>query len=186
MPCTCNAICDNDCTVNQLCTGNESACSNSYSFTSISIGTIIRASHINELQDAINAERTDTSRRYNASDPAHCNTHTIVACTNNFFGNWNFLGDRVVGETILGSNFDNVKQAINQVYTNSGYGALVTNTYVAGNVIYASQIIDLQDKINTTRNVCICDSHCNCNPGDCGCDGECPSDDYYYYYYYYV
>jgi hypothetical protein len=186
MPCTCNAICDNDCAVNQLCTGNESACSNSYSFTSISIGTIIRASHINELQDAINAERTDTSRRYNASDPAHCNTHTIVACTNNFFGNWNFLGDRVVGETILGSNFDNVKQAINQVYTNSGYGALVTNTYVAGNVIYASQIIDLQDKINTTRNVCICDSHCNCNPGDCGCDGECPSDDYYYYYYYYV
>jgi hypothetical protein len=92
----------------------------------------------------------------------------------------------IVGETVLGSNFDNVKQAINQVYTNSGYGALVTNTYVAGNVIYASQIIDLQDKINTTRNVCICDSHCNCNPGDCGCDGECPSDDYYYYYYYYV
>jgi hypothetical protein len=61
--------------------------------------------------------------------------------------------------------------------TGGGGGGSCTCNAICDNV-------DLQDKINTTRNVCICDSHCNCDPGDCGCDGECPSDDYYYYYYY--
>jgi hypothetical protein len=71
MPCGCNSICDNDCSVNQLCTGNEPVCSNSYSFTSISAGDIVRASHLTELQAAINAERINAGRRYNAGDPTY-------------------------------------------------------------------------------------------------------------------
>jgi hypothetical protein len=183
MPCTCNSICDADCSVNQLCTGHEPSCSNSYSFTSVSVGDIILASHLAELETAINTERSDGTRRYNAPDPADCTNHTIVACTNNVFGNWGFTGSRGVGNIIFGIFYDNVKQAINQVYNDSGYGALVSNIYVADAIIYASYITDLQTKINQTRNVCICDSHCNCDPSDCGCNGECPSDDYYSYYY---
>jgi hypothetical protein len=183
MPCTCNSICDNDCSVNQLCTGHEPACSNSYSFTSVGVGDIILASHLTELETAINAERSDTSRRYNATDPDHCAAHTIVACPNNFFGNWGFTGDRGIDDIIRGSHWDNVKQANNQVVTDSGYGTAITNIYVAEAIIYASYITDIQTKINLTRNACICDSHCNCDPSDCGCNGECPSDDYYPYYY---
>ncbi len=188
MPCGCNSICDNDCSSNQLCTGHVNACVNSYSFTSISIGDIVRASHLAELEAAIDAERVNATRRYNASDPTYCSTHTPgdLACTNNDFSVYGFSGSRGVGNSVLATHFDNVKSAINEVTNNSGYGGSVLNNFIAQSVdanlsiIYASYITDLQNKINTTRNVCICDSHCNCDPSDCGCNGECPSDDYYY------
>ena len=190
MPCTCNAICDNDCSVNQLCTGNVPACSNSFTFIGISIGTVVLASHLSELEQAIDNERNDGSRRFNASDPAFCTTHTPgdLACTNNDFSSFGFSGSRGVGDSILAVHWDNVKEANNEVANDSGYGAVITNQFLAQSVdlnesiISASKVTDLQNKINQTRNVCICDSHCNCDPSDCGCNGECPMDDYYYYY----
>jgi hypothetical protein len=182
--CTCNAICNNDCASNQLCTGNVPACVNSFTFTSISTGDIVRASHVLELQTAIDSERGDGGRRFNASDPAHCTAHTGVACSTNEFGGYSWTAGVGVGNIIDAQHFDDVKDANNEVVFQSTYGTAVTNNFVSGAIIYASYITDLQTKINQTRNACICDTHCNCNPGDCGCNGECPSDDYYYYYYY--
>lgn len=193
MPCTCNAICDNDCGSNQLCTGHTPSCSNDFSFTSISIGTIVRASHLTELETAINQERVDVSRRFNSSDPAYCSSHTPgdVACSNNSFSAYSFTGSRGVGDPILTDHWDDVKDANNEVENNSGFGSVITTTFTkqsldvssgkTDSIITAAQIDDLQTKINETRNTCICDSHCNCDPTDCGCNGECPSDDYYYY-----
>lgn len=185
MPCTCNAICDNDCSVNQLTTGYVPACANSYVFTSINAGDIVRASHLAELEAAIDAERTDASRRFNSSDPAYCSTHTPgdVACSTNDWPVYGFSGSRSAGDVINASHFNAVKLANNEVVSDSGYGTSVSNNFNAGDIIYASYVTDLQTKINQTRNVCICDSHCNCDPSDCGCNGECPSDDYYAPYY---
>jgi hypothetical protein len=192
MPCTCNAICDNDCSVNQLCTGNEPACVNSYSFTSINAGDLVRASHLTQLQTAINNERIDSGRRYNASDPTYCTTHTPgnVACSNNDFSAASF-NSVIANDEILASDWDAVKDANDEVTNDSGYGGTVSANFIAqsadgssgkvNSIIKAVDVTDLQDTINVTRNACICDSHCNCDPSDCGCNGECPSDDYYYY-----
>ena len=191
MPCTCNSICDNDCAVNQLCTGHEPACANDYTFTTISAGDIVLASHLTELQTAINNERIDSGRRYIASDPTYCTTHTPgdVACTNNDFSAESFNAV-IAGDEILAADWDAVKDANDEVTNDSGYGGLVTADFIAqsvdvsvnkeDSVIRAVDITDLQDTINVTRDACICDSHCNCDPSDCGCNGECPSDDYYY------
>ena len=188
MPCGCNSICDNDCAANQLCTGHVSACVNSYAFTGIIIGDIVRASHILELQTAIDSERTDATRRYNASNPAYCSTHTPgdLACTNNDFSAYSWTAGVGVYNRLLRDHFNDVKEANNEVVTDSGYGGSVVSDFIAqsvdsvNSVILASAITELQTKINQTRNACICDSHCNCDPSDCGCNGECPSDDAYY------
>lgn len=188
MPCLCNSICDNNCASNQLCTGHEPVCVNDYIFTAINIGDIVRASHLAELETAIDAERTNTSRRYNAGEPAYCYTHTPgnLACTNNSFSAYGFSGSREIEDGIKRDHWNNIKEANNEVTNNSGYGGTVISNFIAqsidpdNSVIYESQVTELQTKINQTRNVCICDSHCNCDPSDCGCNGECPSDDYYY------
>lgn len=192
MPCTCNAICDNDCASNQLCTGHEPACSNTFAFTWTPVAdvTVVLASHLANLEAAIDAERIDSGRRYNASNPAFCTTHTPgnVACSNNDFSAFGFSGSRGIGDGQLAQHWDNVKDANNEVANNSGYGGVITANFIAqsadlvDSVIKAVDVLELQTKINQSRNACICDSHCNCDPSDCGCNGECPSDDYYYYY----
>jgi hypothetical protein len=186
MPCGCNSICDHDCSSNNICTGHVPACSNTFTLTSISQGDIVLAAHILELHEAIDTERKNGGRRFTASDPDYCTTHTPgdVACSNNNFNGYVWSGG--IGATLIveASHFDDVKDANNEVNTNSGYGGVIGADFPpVDDVIYASAITEMQTKINQTRNVCICDSHCNCNPGDCGCDGECPSDDYYSYYY---
>ena len=195
--CTCNAICDNDCGSNQICTGHVPVCSNDFTFTGIAIGTIVRASHLLELQTAINLERADSGRRFNANEPAYCFTHSLnnLACLSNQFDSWPWIGGVGVGEAVDDRHYIDVKEANNEVVNESGYGTLVTTNFISQNddvsvgkvlsIIKAADVTDLQNKINATRNACICDSHCNCDPSDCGCNGECPNDDYYYYYYYY-
>ena len=192
MPCTCNAICDNDCASNQLCTGHVAACVNSYTFswTPVAGTTVILASHVTDLETAINQERNNTGRRFTASDPAYCATHTPgdVACSSNDFSASSF-NSPIIGDDIDVDDFNDIKVSNNEVVSDSGYGTLVTANFIAqsvsavNSVILASAILELQTAINATRNACICDSHCNCDPSDCGCNGECPSDDYYYYYY---
>jgi hypothetical protein len=179
-----SAACDNDCGTNQLCTGHVPVCSNDFTFESvITTGTIVRAFHIEELQTAIDLERTDAGRRFNASDPAYCDTHTPgdVACSSNEFSGYSWDSGVVSGGIVLAQHFDDLKEANNEVVTDSGYGTAISTTFAADGIIYAADITDLQTKINATRNACICDSHCNCDPSDCGCDGECTSDSYYYY-----
>lgn len=186
MPCTCNSICDHDCASNQLCTGHVPACSNTYTFTSITVGRVIYAADLTQLHLAIDGERTDSGRRFNASEPDYCYTHTPgnVACSNNDFSAYSWTSGVGAGGKIYAQHMQDIKDANNEVFTNSGgYGGLVSYTFAAYGIIYASQMQHLQTKINESRNVCICDSHCNCDPSDCGCNGECPSDDYYTYYY---
>jgi len=190
MPCTCNTICDNDCASNQLCTGHVGSCSNDFAFETIIVDDIVLASHLSSLETAINAERINTGRRFVSGDPAYCSTHTPgdVACTINAFASYSFSGSRSIGDGILAAHWDGVKTANNEVANNSGYGRAVASNFIAQSVnsvtsiIKQAQVEDLQDSINETRNACICDSHCNCDPSDCGCNGECPSDDYYAYY----
>ena len=184
--CTCNAICDNDCGSNQICTGHVPACSNDFTFywTPVAGSTIILADHLRQLEQAIQTERLDTGRRYTSGEPAYCTTHTPgdLACTNNAFAGFAF-GGGVAEDPILASHWDDIKDANNEVVTNSGYGSAITANFIADGIIYAVDVLELQTRINVTRSVCICDSHCNCDPTDCGCNGECPSDDYTYYYY---
>jgi len=179
MPCTCNAICDNDCAANaSVCTGNEPVCANNYSFTAVIATTIITLAHITQLETAINAERNDGTRRYIAATPSPCASHTTVACTNNDFSSYPFTSGAGL---IRASHDDAIIAANNQVTTDSGYGSTIVINPNPTDLITAAIVQDLQSKINQTRNVCICDSHCSCDPADCGCNGECPSDDYYYY-----
>ena len=183
MPCTCNAICDNDCAANNnVCTGNEPVCANDYSFTVIAAGTVILDNHINELETAINNERTDATRRYNASDPSPCASHTSVACSTNDWAAY-AVDSPNAADLIEAANFDKVIAANNEVVTDSGFGTSIALNPNPGDLITAADIQTIQSAINGTRDACICDSHCSCDPADCGCNGECPSDDYYYYYY---
>jgi len=189
MPCICNSICDNDCSVNQLCTGHAPACSNTFSFVAIAIGNLVYASQVTALQDAINQERANTGRRFNAGDDPYCSTHTPgdLACTNNAFSPTVFTGGIAINSTVLVEHYDEIKDSNNEVTADSGSGSTVTANFIAqsisavNSVILAVDVTELQTRINQTRNACICDSHCNCDPADCGCDAECPSDDYYYY-----
>lgn len=185
MACGCNSICNADCSSNQLCTGHVPSCSNSFTFTSINAGDIVRESHLTELQIAIQEERVDSGRRFISSPPAVCTSNTGVACSNNEFS-WYSFSSFTVNSVIKADHFNEIKDANNEVESDSGFGGSVVANFIAQSVdpnlsiIYASDITELQTKINITRNVCICDSHCNCNPSDCGCNGECPSDDAYY------
>jgi len=175
--------CTNDCGSNQICTGNAPVCSNEYTFTSIVALDYIRASHLEELQIAIDDERVNGIRRFNSGEPDYCDTHTPgdIACSNNDFSGYLWTSGVVSGGTILRNHFNDIKEANNEVVNDSGFGSLVTTSFLAqsgspsGSIIYATDITDLQTKINATRIACICDSHCNCDPSDCGCNGECPS-----------
>lgn len=181
--CTCNAICDNDCASNYAsCVGHVPYCSNIFSFTSIVSGTLITAAHIRELESSINTERNDIGRRFNATNPAYCSAFTAVACTNNNFPAFPFSGG-LAGDVKPDDDTDDIVQANNEVSNGSGFGGVIPSDPSAGDLISYLMYTGIQAKINETRTICICDSHCSCNPADCGCNGECPSDDYTYYYY---
>jgi hypothetical protein len=184
MPCGCNNLCPaENCPANFACYGDEPACSNSYNFTAlpnnpVGVGIIIEAQHLEDLEDAINGERTDGSRRYNAT-PAFCIPDTATpACTNNSFVAYNFTsfsGNRAIGDLIKAIHINNVVAANNEVVTNSGYGQSSSVSVSIGTIITAAQVTQLQSDINTTRNACICNSFASCSPHCCNI--YCPSDD---------
>lgn len=191
MGCTCNAICDADCGSNELTSGRVEECSSNefpFSWTPIAGTTIILAQHLRDLESAINNERVNTNRRFTSPDPADCTSHIPgdVACNINTFAAWVFSGG-LQNDIIDKHHWEDVKDANNDVSGKSGWGGQITTDFKSqvfdpvNSVILASDIIDLQTKINQTRTVCICDTHCNCHPTDCGCNGECPSHYYYYY-----
>jgi hypothetical protein len=183
--------CASDCPANAQCSGHVPVCSNTYTFSSIVVGGVIRADDITDLEDAINTERVDNGRRF-----------ASTVCSVNAFG-WHSFSAKVAGTRILANDI-NLITTINNYFKNvSGYGStstlwvlvqdqsvisldpsspyyLVPNNPGQG-IILASDITYLQQKVNESRNCCICDSACSCNI-NCGCNGEC-SDDLYYYYY---
>jgi hypothetical protein len=148
----------------------------------VSVGTVITAAQLLELETAIDNERTDATRRYNATAPScsgDCGSFTTVACSTNSFSVYPWSGSRSAGDLINATHFDNVKSANNEVTSTSGWGGTVTATFSVGDLIEAADITELQTIINATRNACICDGHCSCDPSNCGCDAECPS--HYYW-----
>lgn len=161
----CSGQCPSNCSCDEnVCSGNQPACSNSYSFTSISSGDIITAAHLAELETAINQERTHPTRRCAGTSPA---------CGSNCPGAYSFSGSRGVGDEIKAQFYNNVATANN---TCGEYHSNATNPIATvGNEINASHVQHLQTRINQTRNMCICNSYIKCST-DCGCDGQCPTD----------
>lgn len=182
MACGCNNICGgNYCPANTACYGDEPTCSNSYNFSALPnnavvVGVEIEAQHLADLEDAINSERADVTRRYNLLPPCLPDT-AIAACTNNnFWGSpYPFSDSRSAGDVIDAAHFDNVRLANNEVVNDSGYGTLSSVNPAPGDTILASQITQLQSDINGTRNACICNSFASCSPHCCNI--YCPSDD---------
>lgn len=183
MPCGCNGICDsNNCPANTPCYGDEPACANSYNFTAlptnpVGVGIIIEAQHLADLENAINNERTDASRRYNATPT--CDPDTAVsACTSNDWPAYDFAtlsGSRGVGDLIEALHINNVVAANNEVVTDSTYGVSSSVSINIGDIIQAADVTQLQSDINGTRNACICNSFASCNPHCCNLN--CGSDD---------
>jgi hypothetical protein len=161
----CTGECPSNCSCNQnVCSGNQPACSNSYSFTSVSAGIIITAAHLAELETAINQERTDGTRRCGGTAPA---------CGSNCPGAYSFSGSRGVGDEMLAVFYNRIAEANN---TCGEYHSTATNPIATtGNEIQASDVQHLQTKINQTRNMCICVTFVVCS-SDCGCNNQCTSD----------
>jgi hypothetical protein len=156
--------CGGDCSCHgNYCGGYQPACSNTYYFTSVSAGVVITAAHLAELETAINQERTHPTRR--------C-AGTVPACGSNCPGTYPFSGSRGVGNEILAVFYNNVATANN---TCGEYHSTATNPIaIAGTQIDAADVVHLQNRINSTRNMCICNSFLVCS-SDCGCDGQCPT-----------
>jgi len=183
MPCGCNSICGgNFCPANTPCYGDEPTCSNSYNFIAlpnnpVGVGVLIEAQHLNDLETAINSERTDVSRRYNAT-PTCLPDAAAAACTNNASIAYDFpslSGARGIGDLIKALHITNAVAANNELVTNSGYGTSSGLSVSTGQLITAAQITALQAAINGTRNACICNSFASCSPHCCNI--FCPSDD---------
>lgn len=160
--------CYSDCPANTQCSGHVPVCSNSYAFSTLVAGDVIRADDVTDLEDAINLERVDTGRRFVSS-----------VCPANSF-NWQTWTTKVAGSVIYANDINLITTINNYFKSVSGYGSTSTLTVLINDVIYASHITYLQQKVNESRNVCICDSACSCNI-NCGCNGECSDDGYYYY-----
>jgi hypothetical protein len=162
----CTGECPSNCSCNgNYCGGNQPACSNSYSFTTITAGvTTITAAHLSELETAINQERTHPTRRCVGTSPA---------CGSNCPGTYSFTGARTPGDEILATFYNAVSDANN---TCGEYHSTATYPIASpGSVIQASEVQHLQTKINETRNMCICNTYLVCGT-DCGCNGQCPAD----------
>ena len=56
--------CSTHCATNQECSGHIPPCNNSYPFSAISSGTVIYASKMNELRDAVNGAYARRSMSY--------------------------------------------------------------------------------------------------------------------------
>ena len=160
----CTGECPADCACNgNTCGGHAPVCSNSYSFTSISVGAIVTAAHLAELETAINQERQNASRRCGGTSPA---------CGSNCPGAYSFTGSRSIGDTILAAFYNNVADANN---TCGEYHSTVPTPVASiGDIIEAVHVSTLQSYINQTRNLCICNTFITCS--NCGCNGECPGD----------
>lgn len=165
MPCACNNICTSGhCPLNSDCNGHVDPClSNQYPFTSVDDTFLIRASHIQELQDAIDTERADGTRRF-----------TSTACPGNCGDAWTWTYEPATGDWIVIEHPEEIRDANNDL----DFSETITLPMVFYDIVDAVDITYLQNQINQTRENCICDSHCSCH-FNC-CDINCGTDDPFY------
>ena len=173
----CVGNCPGDCPANTVCTGNQPDCPlNGKNGTgwdeTIVVGvTDVKASHLAELELAINAERVHVSRR---------GALTQTACTLNTPGPWTFFGSRGVGDIIDHDHNTQVAHAVNStpynVNGNTQTPAIIIDGRYTGQNITKGYIDSLRAAINSVESYCICDSYL---VGDCGCNGECVTDNPY-------
>lgn len=156
-PSQCFSNCYND-----TCPTYVTACpTNTYSFGAVvAVGDTIEATHVNDLQDAIDDERF--VRRGLPRD---------------------FTGQNVVAgvDNALKTDFDALRDSINEIidlykldYNPPAVSPAIKieTTYPTTRVITANDIIELRAAINLLREDCSCDSECGANLV-CPCDGDC-------------
>jgi len=171
MGCGTDLVCSThiDCAANSECAGYQGTCGGNqtspWSETIVAGTTLIKASHISELETAINDERTHVTRR--------C-AGTLTACGSNCPGAYSFTGSRGVGDPVDADHINNIASAINSTPYNvsgasEGPDSAVANPLVAvGDIIEKIDIDTLRSAINTVESNCICDSYCSCD-ANCGC-----------------
>ena len=142
MSCGCNGYCNN-----QDCSGHIAPCSNTYSFSSVSIGTTIDDNHLDQIRAA-----TDQSYSRRGLGLPSWPNYPVVG-----------------GDIITAARYTTAKNNINALNNR------VTSVFTAGNIIYASQTVELQNDCNYTRNYCICNYNCTCNI-NCSCNVNCVCD----------
>lgn len=171
----CVGECPANCGSNFVCVGNQPACPanlTSWAETIVSGTTLIKASHLSELESAINAERTHPTRR---------GAGTSTACGSNSPGAYAFSGARGVGDEVQAAHWTNVAKAINGTPFNVNGntetpGTIVSDPYVSGGLVQSvskSDVDGLRAAINNVEGYCICDAY---TVLVCGCNGECPTD----------
>lgn len=157
---------------NWYCTGHQPICpgnQTSWVETIIQNITTVKASHVAELETAINSERTHVTRR-----------GLSPACPTNCSDLYTFTGSRGIGDEVKATHMMNIRTAND----GTGYADPSTLNVFIGKLIEKADVDELRRAINGTEYNCICDSHCTCFY-DCGCNGECPDDYYCPYDYYY-
>lgn len=174
----CTGECPTDCN-NAVCVGHVATCPgngfNAGWSEALTVGvTLVKASHLSELETAINDERTNVNRTSRCAG-------TLNACASNCPGAYTFSDSRGVGDIIDALHFTNVAKAINSTPYNvdgnvEGPSVAAADPYVnAGNIITAAQVLSLRTLINTVESNCICDSYteivCTCHVL-CDTDGE--------------
>jgi len=173
MGCSGECPSDNACPSNSDCSGYQPTCGGnqtSWAEALVAGTTLIKASHVTEMQGAVSAEKIHGSRR-----------GISLACTNNCSDAASYSRVPVIGNDILADDINDVVAQINDISYNAngstqGPSTVIPFPLVAiGQTILASSIIAMRSAVNTAQNNCICNSFCNCDV-NCGCNGECPTD----------
>lgn len=173
----CTGECPSNCGANFVCTGNQPACpangknGSGWSEALVVAVTDVKASHLAELESAINTERTHVTRR---------GAGTLTACSANSPGSYAFSGSRSLGDDIAGIHFTNVAKAINGTPFNvdgdtEAAGTIVADPFVTPGVddIEKAHVDALRAAINAVEGYCICDSY---TVLECGCHNQCDTD----------
>jgi len=137
--------------------------------------TLVKAAHVQEMQNALIAERTHPLRRgYSLACGANCSDATTVV----------FSRVPVTGDVVLADDWNDVTDYNNSIQYNIVClldGGLSENPYTispsknVGDLITKDQLDRLRSDINQIEYACICNAFCNCDI-NCGNNAECPED----------
>jgi len=176
MGCTLECPGDNACPANSDCSGNQSACGGNqtaWAEALVAGTTLIKASHVTEMQNALTAERTHATRR-----------GISLACGTNCSDAPVYSRVPIIGNTVLADDSNDIADGNNSTEYNvncpADTGAAETPAVISsdvsiGAVIDKDDVDALRADINQIENACICNAFCNCDI-NCGCDQECPTD----------
>ena len=168
MGCGVDQVCtlDTGCGANADCLGNQGpGTPTGWAEVIVAQTTLIKDSHVTELQTAINNERTHGTRR---------GAGTSTACTSNTPGSFSFTAGVATGQLVRDDHINEVGSAINGTPYNvdgntEGPGTPISLPFVNdGELIGKTHIDDLRAAINLAQSNCICDSFCSCDV-NCGC-----------------